>query len=154
MTSWFSNQGSVLIALNQEVKSCFHVRHVASTYTFGEDVNNNDKKQDQQKQQLQLKSCFHVRHDAFTYTFWVRLNCHGSKQWYQREGHKILKRLTTAQRDTVAGEMFARLVDSKTTRTPELRAWHSPDSKQSTCSRLVGLGEGGDDVCSTLMMRH
>ena len=50
---------------------------------------------------------------------------------------KIPKRLTTAQRDTVAGEMFARLVDSKTTRTPELRAWHSPDSKQSTCSRLV-----------------
>ena len=112
------------------------------------------QQQDQQKQQLQVKSCFHVRHDAFTYTFWVRLNCHGSKQWYQREGHKILKRLTTAQRDTVAGEMFARLVDSKTTRTPELRAWHSPDSKQSTCSRLVGLGEGGDDVCSTLMMRH
>ena len=37
ITSWFSSHGSVLIALNQEVKSCFHVRHAASTYTLTED---------------------------------------------------------------------------------------------------------------------
>ena len=42
MTSWFSNQGSVLIALNQEVKSCFHVRHAESTYTFGARLNTNN----------------------------------------------------------------------------------------------------------------
>ena len=71
---------------------------------------------------------------------WMDFWTHLYYNWGVAYSWKLLywERQTTAQRDTVAGEMFARLVASKTTRTPGLRAWHSPDSKQSTCSRIVG----------------